>query len=76
MLLLLVRILALVMRHANRTFQRPFILVSVACLAVPYFSALSHTRNDFQEKKKKKVFEHKIVCLDSLYDFLLKYCSF
>jgi len=76
MLLLLVRILALVMRHANRTFQRPFILVSVACLAVQIFYKLSNKRKDFQEKKKKKVIEHKIVCLDSLYDFLLKYCSF
>ena len=50
MLLLLVRILALVMRHVNRTFQRPFILAPAACLAVLYFSTLFHTRNDLKKK--------------------------
>jgi hypothetical protein len=40
-----VRILALVNRHAM--CMRRILLSSVACLSLPYFSSLSHRRNDF-----------------------------
>jgi hypothetical protein len=40
---------ALVILHAKR--MRRIISLSVACLAVPYFSILSHKRNDFRLKK-------------------------
>ena len=41
--------------------MRRIILPSVACLALSYFSTLSHKRHDFREKKN--VTEHKLCIL-------------
>jgi len=39
-----------VMLHANRSFSVLFMLPSVACPIVPYFS-ISHKRHEFLKKK-------------------------
>jgi hypothetical protein len=48
---------ALVIQHAMG--MRSIILPSVACLALPYFSTLSHNQHDFREK----VIERKVCAL-------------
>jgi hypothetical protein len=52
---------ALVIQHAKA--MRLIILPSVASLVVPHFSTLSLKRQDFL-RKKKKVLNIKLVCLD------------
>ena len=60
---------ALVSQHAMN--MRPGIL-SVVCLALPYFSTLSHKMKDL---RKKNVIEHKMYS-DFLYNFRSKHSSF
>jgi hypothetical protein len=49
---------ALFIQHAMRMLR--FILPSVACLALPYFSALHHKRQNF---RGRKVTEYKICAM-------------
>ena len=53
----------------NATHMRYIMLTSVVCLHLPYFSTLSHKRNDFREKKKKFT-EHKFRVLISYTNFV------
>jgi len=52
-------------------FLRHIVLSSVVCLAVSYFSTLSHERNDF----RIKIIEHEM-CFDFLGNFGLQHISF
>ena len=57
-------------QHVNR-FCR-IIVISIASLAPPKFSPLSHKRHDFRGKKLLNI----KLCFDFLYNFILKYFSF
>ena len=63
---------ALVVQHAKR--MRRIILTYVACMAVPYFSTLSHKRQEY--RKKKKSYRTQNACFHFLYNFCLKIFSF
>ena len=58
---------ALVIQHAVRMRR----MSSVACLALPNFSTLSHKRQDF-----RKYFLEQEICFDFLYNYRLKHFSF
>ena len=47
----------------------------VACPTLQYFSTLSHKRQDFRGKKKKKIIKGKM-CFDFVYSFSQKHLSF
>jgi len=57
---------ALVIQHVIR--MRRIILSFVTCLAVPYFSTLSHTVHGF-----RKIFIEQKMCFDFLCKFCLKH---
>ena len=62
---------ALDIQHATRV--RRVILSCMACLALPYFSVLSHKRHDSQEQK---LIEYRMCVPNILYKFCLKHLSF
>jgi hypothetical protein len=59
----------LIIQHVTR--MRRFILSSLACPSVPYFSN-SHKRHDFQKNTLLKI----KLCFDFIYNFCLKYFYF
>jgi len=63
---------ASVIQHTKR--MRRFILPSVACLALPLFSTLSHKRHDSRgggrrRKGRGRAYSTRNVCFDFLYNF-------